>query len=250
VCRATCRTVVLSRTVHPHEFGHPAPLGIFATNPSQRTYRQPRFATPFIGPTYSFAPARFWVETEHRGYQDGTERRNEPTERDLMPSQTQRRVGASANLCTRVGRGRHCASASNCAPPRPSVWAIDRSTSDRRRSNVSRRALTIPRQAHARICVWLQQVVRRLLQRNTKCYRYRMPTTPLRFRIPAQCKLCGALGTVVPETTITGSVVRMTWCCRACQGEWPITRGEQQLIERRSNISDRRRIPRKDRRTD
>jgi hypothetical protein len=75
-----------------------------------------------------------------------------------------------------------------------------------------------------------------------------VPTTPVRFRVPARCKLCGAAGTVVAETTIARGSVRLTWCCRACENEWPITRGEQELVERRDGKSDRRRVTRNDRR--
>jgi len=75
-------------------------------------------------------------------------------------------------------------------------------------------------------------------------------TSPSRPRTPAQCKLCGAVGTVVPETTIIARAVRMTWCCRACRGEWPVAPSEEQLFERRSDRPDRRRVARGDRRTD
>ena len=77
-----------------------------------------------------------------------------------------------------------------------------------------------------------------------------MPTTPVRFRVPVRCKLCGALGSVTAETTITSGIVKLAWCCRVCNGEWPITRGEQELIERREGKPDRRRITRRDRRED
>lgn len=57
-------------------------------------------------------------------------------------------------------------------------------------------------------------------------YRAVVPGT-LRFPTPLYCKLCGALGTVAPETIIERGVVRMTWCCRACKAEWPVTPSEQ-----------------------
>lgn len=75
-----------------------------------------------------------------------------------------------------------------------------------------------------------------------------VPTTPVRFRVPIRCPLCDALGSVTPETTISGGVLKLMWCCRACSREWPITRGERELIERRDNKPDRRRVTRKDRR--
>jgi hypothetical protein len=53
---------------------------------------------------------------------------------------------------------------------------------------------------------------------------------------------------IVAETTISGGAVMLTWCCRACSHEWPITRGEQELIERREGKPDRRRKTRNDRR--
>jgi hypothetical protein len=76
-----------------------------------------------------------------------------------------------------------------------------------------------------------------------------VPTTPVRFRVPALCKLCGALGAISAETTITRGSVRLMWCCRTCGEEWPIMRGEQHSIERRTAaVPDRRRTTRTDRR--
>jgi len=75
-----------------------------------------------------------------------------------------------------------------------------------------------------------------------------MPITPVRFRVPKRCKLCGALGTVTPETTITRGSVRLTWCCRSCGNDWPITRGEQVVIERRGVKPHRRPVTRHERR--
>ena len=75
-----------------------------------------------------------------------------------------------------------------------------------------------------------------------------MQTTLVRFTVPERCKLCGALRTVAPETTISGGTVHLKWCCRACSGEWPMTRREQDLVERRDGPSDRRRITSEDRR--
>jgi hypothetical protein len=68
-----------------------------------------------------------------------------------------------------------------------------------------------------------------------------VPTTPVRFRVPTRCRVCGALGTVNAETTITAGSVRLTWCCRACGHEWPITRGEQESTERRARKTKPRR---------
>jgi hypothetical protein len=69
---------------------------------------------------------------------------------------------------------------------------------------------------------------------------------PVRFRVPAKCPHCQASGPIVPETTIKGDSVVMTWCCRTCSQEWPVTVRDQ--IERRTGQPDRRRVPRKDRR--
>ena len=75
-----------------------------------------------------------------------------------------------------------------------------------------------------------------------------VPTTPVRFRLPPRCKLCGGIGTVRAETTIARGIVRLTWCCRACGREWPITRGEQQLMEPRTDANaERSRTPRRGR---
>jgi hypothetical protein len=74
-----------------------------------------------------------------------------------------------------------------------------------------------------------------------------MPITPVRFKVPKRCKLCGALGTVTPETTITRGSVRLTWCCRSCGNDWPITRGEQ-LIERHEGKPNPQRVTRHERR--
>jgi hypothetical protein len=50
----------------------------------------------------------------------------------------------------------------------------------------------------------------------------------------------------VPGTTIQGNTVMMTWVCRACGQDRPITRGEQ--VERRRGQPDRRRKSRHERR--
>lgn len=77
-----------------------------------------------------------------------------------------------------------------------------------------------------------------------------MPTTPLRLRVPARCKFCGAAGMVRLETTVTGGSAVLSWCCRACQSEWPITRGEAAMRERRIGAPDRRPLPHTERRQD
>lgn len=74
-----------------------------------------------------------------------------------------------------------------------------------------------------------------------------MPNRPVSFRLPPACGFCGAEGTIVPGTTVHGTAVMMTWVCRACGQDRPITRGEQ-LVERRSGQPDRRRKTRTERR--
>ena len=49
---------------------------------------------------------------------------------------------------------------------------------------------------------------------------------------------------------IERGVVRLMWCCRACSGEWPITKREEHLVERRRGLADRRRKTRNDRRAE
>jgi hypothetical protein len=51
------------------------------------------------------------------------------------------------------------------------------------------------------------------------------------FKVPERCKLCGATGTVIPETTISLGVVLLKWCCRSCRGEWPITSDDEESHE-------------------
>lgn len=55
----------------------------------------------------------------------------------------------------------------------------------------------------------------------------------IRFRIPAQCTSCAAKGSVVAETMIQGESVMLTWLCRTCDHEWPITAEEQQVEQRK-----------------
>ena len=70
----------------------------------------------------------------------------------------------------------------------------------------------------------------------------------LRFLRPTECALCGAVETVMPETTIHGHSVFLAWCCGKCQGEWPITADELEVIERRHGLEDGRRTARMERR--
>src|SRR3954453_8158678 len=60
----------------------------------------------------------------------------------------------------------------------------------------------------------------------------------VRLTLPERCKLCGAIGSVVPETTITGGVVLLKWFCRTCAAEWPMTKAEQQMVEGREAQPD------------
>jgi len=56
-----------------------------------------------------------------------------------------------------------------------------------------------------------------------------MASLPARFKGPALCKLCGARGAVAAETTIAKGVARVAWRCRACRGQWPLSRNELML---------------------
>ena len=69
----------------------------------------------------------------------------------------------------------------------------------------------------------------------------------LRLRLPEQCKVCGAAGTVRPEHTIKAKSVTVMWCCNACDESWPIA-SEDYLPERRKGTQDRRKLTRNDRR--
>jgi hypothetical protein len=84
--------------------------------------------------------------------------------------------------------------------------------------------------------------------RERTCYaRILVPHNPVRFRIPARCPFCGGSGLIVPQTTITAGAVLLTWCCRSCKTEWPISAAEQES-ERRSGDADTRPAPRRERR--
>jgi hypothetical protein len=68
----------------------------------------------------------------------------------------------------------------------------------------------------------------------------------LSLRVPRICPHCGASERVKLEQTIKGSTVILSWCCTACDHGWPITITD---AERRREERDRRKAPRKDRRT-
>jgi hypothetical protein len=48
--------------------------------------------------------------------------------------------------------------------------------------------------------------------------------------------------------TVGAESAALTWHCQRCRHAWPITEGDQQIIERRAATRDRRRVVRKDRR--
>ena len=73
-----------------------------------------------------------------------------------------------------------------------------------------------------------------------------MPPNAVKFRVPPLCPFCDATGTIVPETTVKAGNVVLTWCCKSCSKDWPITVEEQ--IERRKGGPDRRRSTRVERR--
>ena len=60
------------------------------------------------------------------------------------------------------------------------------------------------------------------------------------LRVPTRFRYCDAVGTVVPETTIHSDSIQLSWCCRTCRRDWPITAEDQQLVERRQGLPDRR----------
>jgi hypothetical protein len=69
----------------------------------------------------------------------------------------------------------------------------------------------------------------------------------LRLRLPERCKHCGTLGSVRAEQTIKARTVTLRWCCNVCDRGWPVTPDDYQG-ERRTAMSDRRRVTRNDRR--
>jgi hypothetical protein len=65
-----------------------------------------------------------------------------------------------------------------------------------------------------------------------------------RLKIPDQCRFCEAVGKVVLESTIKGSIATIDWCCTRCQRTWPIA---EEDAERRVS-AERRKTSRNDRR--
>lgn len=59
------------------------------------------------------------------------------------------------------------------------------------------------------------------------------------LRLPENCTVCGAAGTVVLEQTIKGTSVMLNWSCRSCGSEWGVLPSDEQP-ERRHNLVDRR----------
>jgi hypothetical protein len=74
-----------------------------------------------------------------------------------------------------------------------------------------------------------------------------VPSPRVLFRVPDRCPACGAQTSINLETTITGALVVLTWCCRTCSTQWPVTDADE-LPERRSGSPERRRKARRDRR--
>jgi hypothetical protein len=96
--------------------------------------------------------------------------------------------------------------------------------------------------------VWALEVPRRRATISATMFTFNsnpaVPQTPVRFRLPAACDFCQARGTLVPGTTVQGSTVVLTWVCRECGQDRPITRGEEQAA-RRSGPPERPRKTRK-----
>jgi hypothetical protein len=45
-----------------------------------------------------------------------------------------------------------------------------------------------------------------------------------------------------------GDTAALQWCCTRCDAEWPAGDDDPQFTERRRGLSDRRKLPREDRR--
>jgi hypothetical protein len=77
-----------------------------------------------------------------------------------------------------------------------------------------------------------------------------MPDTRYRLtprRLPARCKSCHAVSTVTIERTVKGDTVLITWCCRLCSHEWPMSEDDC-VPDRRTGQPDRDTLPRTERR--
>ena len=74
------------------------------------------------------------------------------------------------------------------------------------------------------------------------------PVPPLAVRIPTQCRFCDAAHSIVPEMTIAVGAVTLSWRCKVCGRDWPVTSAEEQAAEGRHNLPDVGIAPRKDRR--
>ena len=68
-----------------------------------------------------------------------------------------------------------------------------------------------------------------------------------RYRVPTHCAFCETAGTVSLTARTPGGAVAIRLNCRRCKREWPV-RPEEQIPERRSGLTDRRRASRADRR--
>jgi hypothetical protein len=64
--------------------------------------------------------------------------------------------------------------------------------------------------------------------------------------VPEHCRKCEKSGSVTVETTLKGGVVALTWCCKSCNADWPVTPADH--IERRGGGADRREGSRTNRR--
>ena len=73
-----------------------------------------------------------------------------------------------------------------------------------------------------------------------------MPIERLRLPVPEACPRCHAAGVIHLESTFQGGALYLSWCCRSCKYEWPVTNAEHESIEGRQGERDRRRITRKD----
>jgi hypothetical protein len=62
-----------------------------------------------------------------------------------------------------------------------------------------------------------------------------------------RCPTCHAPGCVLLEQSIRGDLILLNWFCHDCSATWPLT-ADEYVTERRTDIPERRRVTRMDRR--
>jgi hypothetical protein len=58
--------------------------------------------------------------------------------------------------------------------------------------------------------------------------------------IPPRCPQCGKTGSIELQHIVKGTSVLLTWACRSCETDWPVSRGEPHFVERRKAKPNRR----------